>query len=115
MPLGDQLFRFAARGHARGGHDFLQTLLRHAQPPELSDAICPAACSSVSSCSGSDDTVGSVTFCGTSAWSSASCSVPPSASASVSTSGTPFASPPPASPLPQTSSSTPPAPPFSTS
>src|SRR5262249_61714094 len=76
--LRDQFLRLAARGQARSGDDLLQTLGPHTQPPVLSEAICRAACSSASSCCGSEETVGSVTFSGTSAWASAICSMPPS-------------------------------------
>src|ERR1051326_230977 len=76
--LRDKLFGLAPGRNPRGGDDLLQSLRRHSQPPVLSEAICPATCSSALSCSGSDDTVGSVTFSGTSALSSSICSTPPS-------------------------------------
>src|SRR5215831_6881324 len=76
--LRDQLFGLAPRRNPRGRDDLLQSLRRHSQPPVLSEAICPATCSSVLLCSGSEDTVGSVTFSGTSALSSSICSTPPS-------------------------------------
>src|SRR6478752_3187514 len=75
--LRDQLFGLAPRRNPRGGDDLLQSLRRHSQPPVLSEAICPATCSSALSCSGSEDTVGSVTFSGTEERSSSIFSTPP--------------------------------------
>src|SRR5579859_535764 len=76
--LCNQLFGLTPGRNPRGGDNFLQSLRRHSQPPVLSEAICPATCSSALSCSGSEDTVGSVTFSGTPALSSSICSTPPS-------------------------------------